>query len=125
VSTTATPPEIPATRPPLTASVHDGLAIASLVLGILYLGGIGALLAVIFGHLSRKAARLADRQPSGMATAGLILGWIGLALTVVLVIVLIAALASHPATTPIQPGGVQSTDIWSACHTASPPPYCG
>jgi hypothetical protein len=97
MSTTATPPEnAPATRPPLTAAVHDGLAVASLVLGILYLGGIGALLAVIFGHMSRKSARLAGRKPSGMATAGCWLGWIGLVLTVVLVIVIVIALTSKP-----------------------------
>lgn len=59
----------------------SGLAIASLVLGILWLGWIGSLLAVIFGHVAlghikQSGGRMHGR---GMAVAGLVLGYIGLA----------------------------------------------
>jgi hypothetical protein len=72
-----------------TAAVpqHDGLAIASLVLSLVWLGGLGSFLAVIFGHSSRGAAKRAGRPASGLATAGIILGWIGL---VVIVLVFVA-----------------------------------
>ena len=62
--------------PPRTS----GLAVASLVLGILYLCGIGSLLATIFGavslgQISRSNGTLTGK---GMAIAGLVLGIIGL-----------------------------------------------
>lgn len=60
----------------------SGLAIASLVLGILVLCGIGSLLATIFGavslgQISRSNGTLTGK---GMAVAGLVLGIIGLGL---------------------------------------------
>lgn len=60
----------------------SGLAIASLVLGLLWLIGLGSLLATIFGSLalgqiSRSQGRLGGK---GMAIAGLVLGIIGLVL---------------------------------------------
>jgi hypothetical protein len=45
----------------------------------LWLGGVGALLAVIFSMISRGNAKRAHRQTSPYSTAGLVLGWIGLA----------------------------------------------
>lgn len=72
-------------------AVHDGLAVASLVLGLVWLGGLGSLLAVIFGHSSRGNAKRAGRATSGMAIAGMILGWTGLAL---IAIVLTATILS-------------------------------
>lgn len=95
MSTPITTAEAPERKPPGEA-VHDGLAVASLVLSLVYVGGLGSLLAVIFGHKSRGAARRAGRQPSGLATAGLVLGYIGLAVTVIVVIVIIAVAASQP-----------------------------
>jgi hypothetical protein len=58
----------------------SGLAIASLVLGILYLCGIGSLLATIFGavalgQISRSNGAVTGK---GMAIAGFVLGIIGL-----------------------------------------------
>jgi hypothetical protein len=60
----------------------SGLAVASLVLGILWLCGLGSLLATIFGavalsQISRSNGRLSGR---GLALAGLVLGIVGLAL---------------------------------------------
>jgi hypothetical protein len=67
-------PYLPAPAPSST----DGKAVASLVLGLVGLCGIGSLLAVILGHLSRREARQQGRQPSGLALAGIILGYVGL-----------------------------------------------
>jgi hypothetical protein len=57
----------------------NGLAIASLVLGILWLGWVGSVLAVIFGHVALgQIARAGGAQGGrGLAIAGLVLGWIG------------------------------------------------
>ena len=86
------PPEYaPPARAPLAPAVHDGLAVASLVLSLVWLGGLGSLLAVIFGHSSNAAAKREGRRSSQMANWGLILGYLGLALIAILVIVLIAA----------------------------------
>lgn len=74
-----------------------GLSIASLVTGIsgavLTLGGLGflpSLAAVITGHLART------RNPEARAfwIAGLVLGYVGLALSVLIVIVVIVASAA-------------------------------
>ena len=92
--TTAPPPPATATGAvnPLQTSGTNGLAIASLVLGILWLWWIGSILAVIFGHVAKSqlAQPGNDQQGDGLATAGLILGYIGvgtLALFMLLVVV--------------------------------------
>ena len=57
----------------------NGLAVASLVLGILWLFWIGSILAVIFGHVAHGQidASHGTQVGRGMATAGLVLGYIG------------------------------------------------
>lgn len=74
----------------------NGLAIASLVLGILSLCGIGSILAVIFGHVSlNQIRRSGDREGGrGMAITGVVLGWIGIAAIVVYLVFYAALLAS-------------------------------
>jgi hypothetical protein len=74
----------------------NGLAIASLVLGICWVYWVGSILAVIFGHvaLAQIARSNGTQNGRGMAIAGLVLGWIGVA---VLLIVLIAAAGSSSA----------------------------
>jgi len=72
------------------------------VLGILWVCWVGSILAVIFGHISlstmkRSMGRLAGR---GMAIAGLVLGYVGVA-SLVLVIVL-AATGVIESTTPAE-----------------------
>jgi hypothetical protein len=60
----------------------SGMAVASLVLGILWLGGLGALLAVIFGGVGLKQTQDGRTGGRGMAIAGLVLGIVGLFLAV-------------------------------------------
>jgi hypothetical protein len=88
----------PAGKPDRTApAVHDGYAIASLVLSLVWLGGLGGILALIFGSMSCDEARKAGRQNSGMAIAGIWLSVLGFIGTVILIIVLVKA-GSHPCT---------------------------
>jgi hypothetical protein len=73
----------------------NGLAIASMVLGILWLFWLGSFLAVIFGHISLsqiKGSRDAQ-SGKGMAIAGVTLGWIGVGF---FVLSIMASLASGP-----------------------------
>ncbi len=65
----------------------NGFAIASMVLGILWMWWIGSVLALVFGYVAKSQIRQTGQSGSGMATAGIVLGWIGvgfLALIIVL-----------------------------------------
>ena len=55
----------------------NGLAIASMVLGIVWLWGIGSILALIFGLVSMKQIKERGDGGKGMAIAGIVLGAIG------------------------------------------------
>jgi hypothetical protein len=81
-----TPPPQPAT-PAYSAGTQstprtNGLAIASLVLGIIPCTGITSILAIVFGFIARNQIEQSGgtQQGSGMALAGIILGfiWVGL-----------------------------------------------
>lgn len=67
----------------------DGLAIASFICSLFWIGGIGAVIGIILGHLHRAYAQQDGQKPSGLATAGLVLGYLGLlAIVITLVVVL-------------------------------------
>jgi hypothetical protein len=78
------PRQFPVARP------TSGLAVAALVLGILWLWGVGSLLAVIFGHLAMSETRDGRKGGQGLAVAGLVLGWIGVAVLFLVIIGLAA-----------------------------------
>jgi hypothetical protein len=61
-------------------------AIASLVLSLVYACGLGSLAAVVLGHLARGEIRRSGGRigGTGLATAGLVLGYLGLAITLVI-----------------------------------------
>lgn len=65
-------------QPPVVQTTN-GLSVASLVLGIVWVFGLGSILAVIFGFIGRKQIRQSGGTQSGggMATAGIVLGCIG------------------------------------------------
>jgi hypothetical protein len=73
---------------------YNGFAIASMVLGILWIWWIGSILAIIFGFvaLSQIKASQGAQTGRGMAIAGLVLGFIGLGS--ILFFLLIAAVGS-------------------------------
>ena len=88
-------PDLPDTRP-ITTSV---LAIVSLVFGALAWVGlpfIGAVVAVVTGHLARSEIRRGapDRriEGDGLAIAGLVLGYVQLCLVALLLVVLFLVL---------------------------------
>jgi hypothetical protein len=83
-----TPPPYATAPPP---SGNDGKAIGSLVASLVWVCGIGSIVAVILGHLSRSEARKQGRQPSGLALAGLVLGYLGILSSALI----IAAVATH------------------------------
>ncbi|PWW22226.1 uncharacterized protein DUF4190 [Geodermatophilus normandii] len=58
----------------------NGLAIASMVLGILWIYWIGSILALVFGYVARSQIRERGEAGDGMAIAGIVLGWVGVGL---------------------------------------------
>ena len=64
---------------------YCGFAIASMVLGIVWIDGIGAVLALIFGYMAKREIARTGKRGEGMATAGIVLGWVGVAGAIILV----------------------------------------
>lgn len=96
------PPPMMMPRP--SALPTDGMAIASLIMGI---GGfllcplVLGVLAVIFGYIGKRNIEESAGALGGesFAVGGIILGWINIGLTaLVILIIIIAAAASHSAT---------------------------
>jgi Domain of unknown function (DUF4190) len=82
----APPPPMPV--PPSVQVVHvpspprtNGLAVASMVVGIVWIWGVGSILALVLGYTARtQIDRSGGTQTGrGMAIAGIVLGWIGIA----------------------------------------------
>lgn len=84
--------------PPRTSA--NGFAIASMVLGIVWIYWIGSALAVVFGHIALRQMR---RNPyeggRGMAIAGLVLGYVGIGIVSLLIVVVVVASQSSRAGT--------------------------
>jgi hypothetical protein len=70
----------------------NGFAIASMVLGILWIYWIGSILALVFGYIAKNQIDNSRGSQSGrgMAIAGIVLGWVGIA-AIVLVVIAVAA----------------------------------
>lgn len=60
----------------------NGFAIASLVLGIVWLWGLGSVLALVFGYLAKSQIdeSRGAQGGRGLAVAGIVLGWVGVGL---------------------------------------------
>lgn len=113
----ATGPTVPlAYTPPLAGYPAEQrtseLAIASLVTGILgltFCTGIGSIVALITGYMARKEIQESQERVGGggLATAGLILGWIGVGLLVlglcVGLITVVMAIIAASTSTPYHP----------------------
>jgi hypothetical protein len=68
------------------------VSLVSGILGYLFLPFIGAIVAIIFGIMSWSESKSAGAAPSGMATAGIILGTIQLALVALILIFVLFAI---------------------------------
>jgi Domain of unknown function (DUF4190) len=101
-STGAVPPlgSMPPPMPQVTyvqqmqTQTTNGLAIASMVLGIVWVWWIGSILALIFGLVARRQIKERGQKGDGMAIAGIVLGCVGAA-TLILVIILAIAGVHH------------------------------
>lgn len=71
------------------------MAVASLVLSPFWLGGLGSVGAVVLGHMAkREIARSEGRQAeANLAQAGLVVGYVGLAIMLLYLLVYAAALS--------------------------------
>jgi hypothetical protein len=90
VSSPRYPPVSSSSSAPYIVQGTNGLAVTSLVLGILWVYWIGSLLALVFGYVALIQIRERNESGRGMAIAGIVLGWIGAGIGIlVLVIALI------------------------------------
>jgi hypothetical protein len=85
------PPPYSAQPPhPGVAQRTNSLAIVALVCGIAqFATGITFIPAIICGHLARSQIRRTGEQGDGMALAGLILGYVGAVLAVIMLVVIV------------------------------------
>ena len=112
----SSPPHAPSSQPeatPVTAQSHSSKATAALVLGILGLVVcplICSVLALVFGYQGRREIDAAGGRMSGRgnATAGIVLGWIGVAFCVLFILlVIVGVLAGDSGSSGhSSPGGV-------------------
>ncbi len=71
----------PAVKPP-----PNGFAIVSLILGIAWLYWIGSILALVFGYVAIIQIRQNRESGRGLAIAGIVLGWIGVGIGLLILI---------------------------------------
>jgi hypothetical protein len=88
---------------PVVQRPLNSMAVASLVCGIgeFFTLGLTAIPAIVLGHTARRQMRRTGERGDGMALAGLVFGWAGVALLAVvlaglLVVVSVAAHTGHP-----------------------------
>lgn len=82
---------------PAAAKVNS-LAIASVACGIAQFGfgPLGTIPAIVFGHMARNQIKRTGERGSGLAVAGLILGYGAVIFGIILLFVAVAAIQSHP-----------------------------
>jgi hypothetical protein len=73
----------------------NGLAIASLVCGLaqFMFGPLSTIPAIVFGHMARSQIKRTGEQGTGLALAGLILGWAAVILGIVIIVIGLAIAA--------------------------------
>lgn len=74
----------------------NGLAIASLVTSLVWVCGLSSIAAVVLGHVARGQIKRTGEQGAGLALAGLIIGYLGIALVVGYVVVVLVVAATDP-----------------------------
>jgi len=92
------PQQLPGSPPVEAAPAQkstNGLAIASMVLGIVWIYWIGSILALIFGYIAKGQIDGSQGRQGGrgMAIAGIVLGWVGIGF---LLLGVVAVIVSKP-----------------------------
>jgi hypothetical protein len=89
----------PYIMPPVVSRRTNPTAIASLVCGLAqpFTAGLTMIPAVILGHMARSQIRRTGEDGNGLATAGLVLGWVGIGFVVLLILLVVTFAAGHPA----------------------------
>lgn len=83
----------------------NGLAIAALVCGVGgFVIGLSFIPAIICGHLARAQIRRTGEQGAGLALAGIILGYVGIALFIALVALFVVIASNIGHTLPASSG---------------------
>ncbi len=69
---------VPAYQPPPSGT--NSMAIASMVLGVaeFFTAGLTAIPAVVCGHIARRQMKLTSQRGDGLATSGLVLGYMAI-----------------------------------------------
>jgi hypothetical protein len=75
---------------PPAAQGTNGFSIAALVLGIVWLYGVGSILALVFGYVALGQVKRRGGAGRGMAIAGVVLGWVGIAGLILVVVIVFA-----------------------------------
>jgi Domain of unknown function (DUF1707)/Domain of unknown function (DUF4190) len=98
------PVPVPPWRPVAPAPRTNPLAIASLVFGLAqpFTLGLTTIPAVVLGHVAHGQIRRSGERGDALATVGLVLGWIGISVLVLLMLV-VAIVVRHSGT-PAPPG---------------------
>jgi len=75
----------------------NGFSIASMVLGIIWLYGIGSILALVFGYIARGQIKRSNGREggNGMAIAGIVLGWVGIGTLTFFILAAVVSSASR------------------------------
>ena len=99
---------VPAYQP--APSGTNSMAIASMVLGVaeFFTAGLTAIPAVICGHIARRQMKLTSQSGDGLATSGLVLGYMAIIFWSVLIaasLVGVAISIAHNGQLPQGPGG--------------------
>ena len=81
-------------QPPPSPGIN-GMAIASLICAVTWTYGPTSLLAIIFGLVAKRQIRERGQSGGALATAGIVIGSIGLFVAVVLIVILILAAATE------------------------------
>jgi uncharacterized membrane protein len=71
----------------------NSLAVASLI-GQFVLGPLPTIPAVVLGHMARREIRRTGEDGNGAATVGLVLGWVGLSLMVLVALIFLVFVAA-------------------------------
>jgi hypothetical protein len=79
----------------------NGLAVASLVCGLAQpFLGLTTIPAIVLGYMARGQIRRTGEDGNGLATAGLVLGWIGVGVALLIILGLAAFASGHSAPYP-------------------------